>query len=73
MFSRLVFTVPVTKGLNLFSRLRDLLFQFAHLLAWKYFLLLAGLLLPVQGLGLGSRSETHHQAIFPGWWWWWWW
>lgn len=43
MRSPLAFSVPVPKGLNLFSQHRDLLFQFAHLSAWKYFLLLAGL------------------------------
>lgn len=42
MRSPLVVTVPVTKGLNLFSQRRDLLFQFAHLSAWKSLLLLAG-------------------------------
>lgn len=61
----LVITVPVTKGLNLFSQHRDLLFQFAHLSAWKYFLLFAGLLLPVERLDGGSPSEMH-QAILPG-------
>lgn len=61
-----VSTVSVTKGLNLFSQHRDLLFQFAHLSAWKYFLLLAGLLLPVEGLVGGSPSEIHQQALLPG-------
>lgn len=56
----------MTKGLNLFSQHRDLLFQFLHLSAWKYFLLLAGLLLPVGGLDVDSPCERHHPAIVPG-------
>ena len=55
-----------TKGLNLFSQHRDLLFQFLHLSTWKYFLLLAGLLLPVGRLDVGSPFELHHPAIVPG-------
>ena len=59
--------VPETKGLNRFSQLRDLLFQFVHLSAWTYFLLLAGLPLPVERVG----SRLVRRDVSPGCYSWW--
>ena len=59
--------VPETKGLNRCSQLRDLLFQFVHLSAWTFFLLLAGLPLPVERVG----SRLVHRDVSPGCYSWW--
>lgn len=65
MRAPLAVTVPVTEGLNLFSQRRDLLFQFAHLSAWKSLLLLSGLPPPPPLSTCGDWMEARPPRFLP--------
>lgn len=57
---------PASRGLNLFSQRRDLLFQFAHLSAWKSSPVLAGLLYLWRGRVSARPPRLTSRPLFLG-------